>query len=119
MTTRRRNGETDDVIAEILDVGGTGEQQVFNRRRLEGAIVGEAEDEIGCRRPGDRQARTQRLFGDEEVLAIPSQPGAERPRTATDAILHEQRLFAIHASAAEIEGTRQVVVERVRVGDVE
>ena len=112
---RRRDACLDEVAArgldrkprrlgvDLIDVRRAGQQQVLDGRRLEHAVVRRAQHQICRRRPGEAQSRAERVLVHDEVVTIPSEPGAEGQRSAADRVLDEERLLVARLFVVEPE----------------
>src|SRR5206468_4681212 len=87
--------------AQGFDRGRARQQQVFDRWRLERAVVRGSEYQVGRRRPCDSQTRAQRVLIHDEGVVIPPQTGVDGPRAEPNLVLTEQRELAVRAPAVE------------------
>src|SRR5204862_7839288 len=104
--------------AQDLNGAGAGEQQILERRRLEGAIVRRARHEAALRAgPGHGHARADRMVVDQKRIMVPAETGGGGPARDGEAVLDEDRLLAVRCAAAEAERARCACLELSGIGE--
>ena len=88
--------ETQDERVQRSHCQRTGQQNVFERRGLEDAIVRDMNDDIrGGEITRDSQAGARSVLVDAKLVVIPAQAGADGPFAEADQLLHKRGLLEI------------------------
>ena len=102
-----------------FSLGGTGEQNVFERRGLKNAIVGEMQDEVRGREVArDGEARVCGIAVQDELVMIPAEADVDGQVLEADLVLHEHGLLEIGAVGDEREIGGSLGIKLSGVGDV-
>src|SRR5947209_704423 len=87
---------TEPCVVQSQQRRGAGQQQVLDRRRLKGAVVGPAEHDARMRDlPCRGEPRTHRTLVDHQSIVVEPYACADRQGAETHEILHKRTLLAI------------------------
>ena len=113
------DGQSQELIAERVDLSGAGDEDVFKGRSLKDAIVGGVQHHVErWQVAANREARAKRILIEEKLIVVPAKAGADRPIAEADEIFDEGRLFEVRTAGGEAQAGRGVVVKLRGIGDV-
>ena len=80
VAVRGLDRQAQDVGSSETTCWRAGNQNVFERWRLENAVVGGVDDEVGWRKiTRDREARADGVLIDQQLIVVPAEAGADGP----------------------------------------
>ena len=119
ISARRADGNSENLIIQLIHLSRTGQQQIFNSRGLEGAVVGKAQHQISTFEVvSGSEAGTESVVIHYERIMIPPDSRADGEIAQANVVLSPERLFAVETVIGKVERKLGTGIEVSGVGDL-